>query len=73
MRPWLYAVPALLFIAAVAAAWPFDHSGRAWIDGSVFAVLFVLGVIGARLRWNPTRWAMPFATMISLIVLAAMT
>ena len=73
MRGWLYGIPTLLFVAAVALSWPFDHSGRAWLDGSVFAMLFVLGVIGARLRWNPTQWAMPFATMVSLIILAAMT
>jgi hypothetical protein len=73
MRGWLYAIPALLFIAALAVAWPFDHSGRAGLDGGIFAVLFVLGVIGTRLRWNPTQWAMPFTTMVSLIILAAMT
>jgi hypothetical protein len=73
MRRWLYAIPALLFVMALAVAWPFDHSGHARLDGTVFAILFVLGVIGARLRFKPTQWAMPFATMVSLIVLAAMT
>jgi len=73
MRAWLYAIPTLLFIAAIATSWPFDHSGRPWLDGGVFGILFVLGVVGARLRWSPTQWAMPFATMVSLIILAAMT
>ncbi len=73
MRPWLYAIPAVLFMASLAAAWPFDHSGRAGLDGGIFAILFVLGVIGARLHWSVTPWAMPFTTMLALIILAAMT
>lgn len=73
MRVWIYAIPVLLFAAAVAVAWQFDHSGRAWLDGGVFAALFAFGIIGARLQWRLTPWAMPFVTMVSLIVLAAMT
>jgi hypothetical protein len=73
MRVWVYAIPVLLFVAAVAIAWLFDRSGRAWLDAGVFAVWFVFGIIGARLRWSITSWAMPFLTLVSLIILAAMT
>lgn len=73
MRVWLYAIPVLLFVAAVAIAWAFDHSGRAWLDAGVFALLFVFGMTGARLQWRITPWAMPFVTLVSLIILAAMT
>jgi hypothetical protein len=73
MRFTAYAVPAGLFVLAVAAAWPFDHSGRAEVDAAVFSVLFVLGVAGARLGWRPTTWLMPFLTIMAVIVLAAMT
>jgi hypothetical protein len=43
------------------------------VDGGVFTLLFVLGVVGARLRWSVTPWVIPFLTLVSLIILAAMT
>ncbi len=75
MRLAAYGIPVALFALATACAcaWPFDRSGRAVLDAGVFSVLFLLGVAGARLRWRPVSWLMPFATLISLIVLAAMT
>jgi len=73
MRLAAYGIPVLLFAAALAGAWPFDRSGRATLDAGVFSLLFVAGVIGARLRLATTTWLMPFAVLISLIILAAMT
>jgi len=73
MRLAAYAIPVALFTLAIACAWSFDRSGRAGLDAGVFAVLFVLGVAGARLGWRAVSWLMPFSTMIGLIILAAMT
>jgi hypothetical protein len=72
MRFTTYAVPVGLYALAMAIAWRFDHSERPGIDLLVFSALFVLGITGARLGWRPTTWLMPFASMIALIVLAAM-
>ena len=72
MRYPAYGIPALLFLAALACAWPFDRSGRALADASIFGALFVSGVIGARLRWQPTTWLVPFVALVALIILAAM-
>ena len=73
MRFTVYAVPVGIYAASLAIAWRFDRSGRAWLDATVFGVLFVLGVLGARLGWRPVSWLMPFASAIGLIILAAMT
>jgi len=73
MRVALYGVPIALYALALGIGWTFDRSGRAWLDALVPGVLFVLGVIGARLAWRPTTWLMPFASTIAVIVLAAMT
>jgi Family of unknown function (DUF6136) len=73
MRLAAYGVPTALFIAILSCAWRFDHSGTAGRDALAFTVLYLFGVIGARLGWRITTWAMPFAVMIALIILSAMT
>jgi hypothetical protein len=73
MRIATYGIPMLMFIAALASAWPFDRSGRAALDAGIFSLLFVAGVVGARLKWAATTWLMPFTVLVLLIILAAMT
>jgi len=73
MRVTAYGIPVALFAASLAIASAFDRSARPQIDALVFAVLFILGVIGARLGWRATSWMLPFLTMIALVILGAMT
>jgi Family of unknown function (DUF6136) len=73
MRLAAYGIPTMFFVAALAGAWGFDRSGTAGRDALVFSLLYLSGVIGARLGWKPTTWLVPFTSMISLIILAAMT
>jgi len=72
MRFAAYAIPCALFVIALSIAAPFDRSGTALRDASVFSLLFVAGVAGARLGIPAIRWAMPLACMIALIILSAM-
>ena len=73
MRLAVYGIPAALFASALAIASAFDRSARPHVDALIFAVLFILGVIGARLGWHPTSWLMPVLTLITLVILGAMT
>lgn len=73
MRPFAYVVPTLLFCAALWLGWVFDRSGRAGIDAGIFSALYVLGVVGSRLGLRITAWFIPFAVMIAVIILGAMT
>ena len=72
MRIAAYAIPTALFAVALAIAWPFDRSGTALRDASMFSALFVAGVIGARLGIPAIRWIMPLCCMIALIIMSAM-
>ena len=72
MRLATYAIPVVLFAGALAIAWPFDRSGCALRDASVFSALFAGGIVGARLNVPAIRWAMPLGCMIALIIMSAM-
>lgn len=73
MRLAAYGIPAAIFAATLALAWIFDGSQQRVIEALVFSGLFLLGVAGSRLKWNMTSWAMPFLTLVTLIILGAMT
>lgn len=73
MRLAAYGIPTTLFVATLCSAWRFDRSGSAARDALAFSVLYVFGVIGSRLGWRVTTWAMPFTITIVLIILSAMT
>jgi hypothetical protein len=73
MRLAAYLVPTLLFCGALWLGWMFDRSGRAGIDAGVFSALYVVGVAGTRLGLRVTTWFIPFAVMIAVIILGAMT
>jgi FtsH-binding integral membrane protein len=72
MRFAAYAIPTALFVIALSVAALFDRSGTALRDASVFSLLFVAGVAGARVGIAAIRWSMPLACMIALIILSAM-
>ena len=72
MRLAAYVIPISLFALSLAIAWSFDHSGTAMRDALVFSVLFIGGIIGARLEVQSIRWIMPLCCMISLIIMSAM-
>jgi hypothetical protein len=73
MRFSSYGVPTLLFCGALWLGWVFDRSGRAGIDAGIFGTLYVVGVAGTRLGLRITAWFIPFAAMIAVIILGAMT
>ncbi len=73
MRFSSYGVPTLLFCSALWLGWVFDRSGRAAIDAGIFSALYVAGVAGTRLGLRITTWFIPFAVMIAVIILGAMT
>ena len=73
MRLAVYALPTLLFSAALCLGWVFDRSGRAGVDAGIFSLLYVVGVAGARVGLRITSWFIPFAVMIAVIILGAMT
>jgi hypothetical protein len=73
MRFWIYFIPTALFCAALLLGWAFDHGGRAALEAGIFSALYVLGVAGARKDLQVTRWFMPFATLVAVIILGAMT
>jgi hypothetical protein len=73
MRFAAYAVPTLLFAAAVIAAWPFDRSGTAMRDAVAFSSLYVAGVAATRAAWAPANWLVPVVGAVMLIILSAMT
>jgi len=72
MRFSVYALPSALFAAAVLAAWPFDRSGTALRDAAVFALLYLIGVAGARASLGVVTWFMPLSCAVALIILSAM-
>jgi hypothetical protein len=73
MRPGVYLIPTALFCGALCSAWTFDRGGRCKVDAAIFSVLYCLGVTGMRLELGVTRWFMPFATLLAVIILGAMT
>jgi hypothetical protein len=73
MRLATYGIPVAIFAAALALAWIFDGSQQRGVEALLFSALFLLGVTGARLKWHPTSWVMPFLTLVALIILGAMT
>lgn len=73
LRLPVYALPTLLFAAALLLGWVFDRSGRAGIDAGILSALYLAGVAGTRLGLRITSWFIPFATMIAVIILGAMT
>jgi hypothetical protein len=73
MRFTVYFMPTLLFCAALCLALLFDHSERAGVDAAIFGLLYVTGVAGTRAGLRVTTWFIPFAVMIALIILGAMT
>ena len=73
MRLAAYGIPTLMFGAALLIAWPFDRSGTAATPALIFSLLYALGVAGTRLRIAVTSWFIPLVTMITLIILSAMT
>jgi hypothetical protein len=73
MRLSIYLIPTGFFVLALGLARLFDRSGTAARDALVFSLLFLFGVLGARLGWKIIKWLMPFSCMIALIILAAMT
>jgi Family of unknown function (DUF6136) len=72
MRLAAYLIPIALFAAALAIAWPFDRSGTAQRDASMFSALFAGGIVGARLGMPAIRWIMPLCCMLALIIMSAM-
>lgn len=73
MRLPIYLLPGVLFCAALSLAWAFDRSGRAHVDAAIFCALYLAGVAGTRLGLRITSWFIPFAAMIAVIILGAMT
>jgi hypothetical protein len=73
MRVPVYLLPTLLFGAALLLGWTFDRSGRAGLDAGIFCALYLAGVAGARLGLRITYWFIPFAVVIAVIILGAMT
>jgi len=73
MRVPAYLLPTLLFGAALWLGWTFDRSGRAGLDAGIFCALYLAGVAGTRLGLRITSWFIPFAVVIAVIVLGAMT
>lgn len=73
MRKAVYVIPSALFLVALAAGGMFDRGGRAWLEASWFSALYGLGVVGARAGFRLTTWIVPFAAMMLLIILGAMT
>ena len=73
MRPGAYFIPTALFGAALLLGGAFDRGGRAGLEAGIFSALYVLGVAGSRLELKVTSWFMPFAALVAVIVLGAMT
>ena len=73
MRPAVYLLPTALFCVALSLGWIFDRAGRAGIDAGVFCLLYLAGIAGTRLGLRVTSWFIPFASMIAVIILGAMT
>jgi hypothetical protein len=73
MRLPIYLLPGVLFCAALSLAWSFDRSGHAHVDAAIFCALYLAGVAGTRLGLRITSWFIPFAAMIAVIILGAMT
>jgi hypothetical protein len=73
MRLAAYGVPTALFCAALSVGWVLDRSGRTGAEAAIFSVLYFAGVAGARVGLRVTSWLIPFAAVIGVIVLGAMT
>ena len=73
MRLAVYLVPTALFAAALCLGWAFDRSVRIETEAAIFSLLYVAGVAGARLGLRVTTWLIPFAVVIGVIILGAMT
>jgi len=73
MRFAVYCIPTALFCAALGMGWTFDRSERTGVDAAIFCLLYVIGVAGTRAGLRITSWFIPFAVMIAVIILGAMT
>jgi hypothetical protein len=73
MRAATYLLPTSIFLLALLLGWLFDRADRVSLDAGVFAVLYLVGVLGARLELRVMPWFMPFAVAIAVIILGAMT
>ena len=73
MRFAVYFIPTALFCIALCLGAMFDRSGRAGVDAAIFSLLYVSGVAGTRAGVRATSWFIPFAVVIGVIVLGAMT